>query len=71
MCKDLNIAEALADKIEHLNLTGDVGYTMKDFYAENGIAIQDMLNSETIRLVEKAQDILEVRHGLDGTQREA
>lgn len=63
MCKDLNMAEALADKIEHLNLTGDVGYTMKDFYAENGIAIQDMLNSETIELMKKAQKILEKRRG--------
>lgn len=63
MCKDFNIAEALADKIEHLNLTGDVGYTMKDFYAENGIAIQDMLNSETIELMKKAQKILEKRRG--------
>ncbi len=71
MYEDVNMAEALANKIEHLNLTGDIGYTMKDFYVENGIAIQDMLNSETIRLIKQAQDILEVRHGLDGTQREA
>lgn len=71
MCKDINIAETLANKIEYLNLTGDIGYTMKDFYAENGIAIQDMLNSETIRLIEKAQNILEARRGLNGSQREA
>ena len=63
MCRKIELSEALADKIESLNLSGDIGYTMRDFYAENGIAIRDMLNSETIELMKKAQKILEKRRG--------
>ncbi len=64
MSRTIQLPETLANKIEYLNLTGDIGYTMEDFYAENGIAIQDMLNSETMELMTKAQEILEVRRGL-------
>ncbi len=63
MSRTIELPETLANKIEYLNLTGDIGYTMEDFYAENGIAIQDMLNSETIGLMKKAQKILEKRRG--------
>ena len=64
MCRTIELPETLANKIEYLNLVGDIGYTMEDFYAENGIAIQDVLNSETVELMTKAQGILEVRRGL-------
>ncbi|MCK5291844.1 MAG: hypothetical protein KAR39_07500 [Thermoplasmata archaeon] len=64
MCRTIQLPETLANKIEYLNLVGDIGYTMEDFYVENGIAIQDMLNSETMELMEKAQKILEVRRGI-------
>ena len=64
MCRTIELSETLANKIEYLNLTGDIGYTMEDFYEENGIAIQDMLNSETMSLMEDAQKILEVRRGI-------
>ena len=61
MCKTIKLSEMLANKIEYLNLTGEIGYTMSDFYAENGIDIKDMLNSETIGLMKQAQKILETR----------
>ncbi len=64
MSRTIQLPETLANKIEYLNLVGDIGYTMEDFYAENGIAIQDVLNSETVELMTKAQGILEVRRGL-------
>lgn len=65
MCRTIKLSETLANKIEYLNLTGDIGYTMEDFYIENGMHISDQLNSETMELMAEAQEILEARRGLE------
>lgn len=64
MSRTIQLPETLANKIEYLNLVGDIGYTMEDFYVENGMHISDVLNSETMELMAKAQEILEARRGL-------
>jgi hypothetical protein len=64
MCRTIELPETLANKIEYLNLVGDIGFTMEDFYAENGMRIDEVLNSETVELMTKAQEILEVRRGI-------
>lgn len=62
MSRTIQLPETLANKIEYLNLTGDIGYTMEDFYEENGIDKFGM--DEMMILMEKAQEILGVRRGL-------
>lgn len=64
MCRKIHLSETLANKIEYLNLTGDIGYTMEDFYVENNVDIEDISNSVTVELMTKAQEILEVRRGI-------
>ena len=61
MCKDINLAKALANKIEYCDLVKDVSYTLEDFWREQGMDIQpDYIN---VCLVKQAQKILKERQG--------
>jgi len=53
---DIDLAEALANKLDYCDLVGDVSYTMEDFYREQGIK-NPPRPCITILIMERAQKI--------------